>query len=260
MAKKHGVTFQLQKTLVPTDSIIQIAWFQQPRTGDGLDALHVSWLAAARIWVNSTPLSLFHFAQLASRQFQRSNNVKNRYRMRLDKLTMVQPKKGYPKLRGRAADISGLYSTMVELWNTHMDTADERHRQIRLFLKLNSKLVDILDSFSPRYGYMAIPASQHEELLNAGLNMAQIHSQLHAYYESQDINIFNQTSKTHFSLHSLQLSCYVHPYLVYCFKGESTMHRVQTLWKSCLHGSKHWQAAKKAAYKERHLLWRQNRI
>lgn len=194
------------------------------------------------------------------KQFQRSNNVKNRYRMRLDKLTMVQPKKGYPKLRGRAADISGLYSTMVERWNTHMDTADERHRQIRLFLKLNSKLVDILDSFSPRYGYMAIPASQHEELLNAGLNMAQIHSQLHAYYESQDVKIFNQTSKAHFSLHSLQLSCYVHPYLVYCFKGESTMHRVQTLWKSCLHGSKHWQAAKKAAYKERHLLWRQNRI
>ena len=46
------------------------------------------------------------------------------------------------------------------------------------------------------------------------------------------------------------LSCYVHPYLVYCFAGESTMHHVQTLWKSCFPGSKHWQAAKKAALKK----------
>ena len=59
-----------------------------------------------------------------------------------------------------------------------------------------------------------------------------------------------QTSKPIFSLHSLQLSCYVHPYLIYCFAGESTMHHVQTLLKSCFPGSKHWQAAKKAALKK----------
>ena len=67
----------------------------------------------------------------------------------------------------------------------------------------------------------------------------------------QNIRSFcQQTSKPIFSLYSLQLSCYVHLYLVYCFAGESTMHHVQTLWKSCFPGSKHWQAAKKAALKK----------
>ena len=39
-----------------------------------------------------------------------------------------------------------------------------------------------------------------------------------------------------------------------------TMHRVQVLWKSCLPGSKHWQVSKKAALKERHLLWLQGKL
>ena len=44
------------------------------------------------------------------------------------------------------------------------------------------------------------------------------------------------------------------------YKGESTMHRAQTLWKSCLPGSKLWQASKKAAWKERHLMWLQGQL
>ena len=68
---------------------------------------------------------------------------------------------------------------------------------------------------------------------------------------------FTVTSKTHFAWHSLQFSNCIHPFLIWCYEGESTMRRAQILWKSCLHGSKHWQASKKAAWKERHLMWMQ---
>ena len=53
-------------------------------------------------------------------------------------------------------------------------------------------------------------------------------------------DFFNVTSKTHFALHSLQFSNCIHPFLIWCYEGESTMRRAQILWKSCLHGSKHW--------------------
>ena len=72
--------------------------------------------------------------------------------------------------------------------------------------------------------------------------------------------LFNVTSKTHFVLHSLQLCEYIHPKMIWCFKGESTMHRLQTLWKSCLHGSKNYQVGQKAALKERHLLWLKHKV
>ena len=47
-----------------------------------------------------------------------------------------------------------------------------------------------------------------------------------------------------------------------CLVLQGGMHhaQVQALWKSCLPGSKRWQASKKAAYKVRHLLWIQGKI
>ena len=188
------------------------------------------------------------------KNYQKTNQTKHPYKMKLDKMTMFQPKKGYPKLRGRAADIAGLHAAMLQLWTGKMDATDVQHRQIRLLLDLNHQIVDLLETYSPTYGYMALPAGICDSVFQKGLQMAQLHNQLLEHYEAAGIQIFNMTSKTHFALHALQFSKFIHPFMIWCYKGESTMHRIQVLWKSCLHGSKHFQVANKAAIKERHLL------
>ena len=38
------------------------------------------------------------------------------------------------------------------------------------------------------------------------------------------------------------------------------MQRMGTTWKSCLAGSKHWQVAKKASLKERHILFLRSKV
>ena len=191
---------------------------------------------------------------------QKQNKSKHRYRMRLDKLTMFQPKNGFPKMRGRAADIASLAKPLLDLWTEKMNPGDEQHIRVKLFLKLNWELKEVLETFSPTYGHMAIPEAQYNKVFGAGLTMAQLHNQLSEHFDAEDIKIFNVTSKMHFALHSLQYSKFIHPFLVWCYKGESTMHRAQTLWKSCLAGSKHWQASKKACWKERHLMWLQGKV
>ena len=154
--------------------------------------------------------------------FQKQNKIKNRYRMKLDKITMFQPKKGFPKLRGRAADIAGLYSAMVSIWTEYMDEDDTQHQQILLVLQLNSKIETLLATYSPSYGHFAVPPGPAEDIFNAGLQMAQLHNQLLEHYETTDLKLFNMTSKTHFALHSLQFCKYVHPYLVWAYHAQST--------------------------------------
>lgn len=185
---------------------------------------------------------------------QKNNRCKHPYRMQLTKLTMFQPKKGYPKLRGRAADIAGLHEAMLSVWQQFRDASDVRHQQVELLLSLNHQIHDLLDEFSPRHGYLRIPAAQADQLFLKGLQMSQLQGQLLETFEGEDVKVFNITSKTHFALHCLQLSKHVHPFLTWCYKGESTMRRIQCLWKSCLAGSKHFQVANRAALKERHLL------
>ena len=80
------------------------------------------------------------------------------------------------------------------------------------------------------------------------------------HYQGEGRRLYNMTSKTHFSIHSLLLAKFVHPAMTWCYKGESTMHRLQVLWKACLPGCKHWQVGMKAALKERYLLWLRGKL
>ena len=187
-------------------------------------------------------------------------NLTHPFPARLYKMTMVQPKKGFPKLRGRAADMASLDKTMLALWDSLMDQDNTQHKQIKLFLEIHHQLCELLDEFSPRFGFTAVPNPQAQQCFMSGLQMAQLHAVLENHFKGLDRKLFNLTSKTHFVLHSLQLCEYIHRKMIWCFKGESTMHRLQTLWKSCLHGSKHYQVGQKAALKERHLLWLKHKV
>ena len=128
------------------------------------------------------------------------------------------------------------------------------------FLKFNVEIDQILNDFHPRYGFLSVPLQEAKHLYSRGMQMAQIHCQLMTFYKNQGIKLFNLTSKTHFVLHSLFNARWLHPSLVWCYKGEDQMQRVAKLWKSCLEGSKHWQVAKRAVWKERHLLFLRNKV
>ena len=187
------------------------------------------------------------------KEFQKGDKTRQKFRPRLDKLSMFQKAKGFPKLKGRAADIRGLDKAMMACWEHHLDSDNPQYLQISALLQLNVEVHDVLDRFSPKMGYLALPDNVHAEVLPKCFQMVQLHVQLQDHYAATDLQIFNLTSKTHFCLHTMQLSNAIHPYLTWCFKGETKMKAVQRLWKSCLDGNKHWAVAQAAALKNRHL-------
>ncbi|OLQ11797.1 hypothetical protein AK812_SmicGene4402 [Symbiodinium microadriaticum] len=205
--------------------------------------------------LEGTDLEKLRLIQHYIYHFQKDMNSRYRFKQKLLKMTMIKPRKGFPRLRGRAADIHSLAGAISSLFARFMDETNANHGRINLVLKLNVELQQLLEEFSPRFGFTALPDSKAKRAYNIGLEMASVHVHLQSLYEAEGRRIFNITSKTHFVLHSLHLSAFIHPHMVWCYNGETTMHRLQTLWKSCLPGVKHWQVAKKAALKERHLLW-----
>ena len=167
---------------------------------------------------------------------------------------MFLKKKYSPRLRGRAAEIRGLFGAMYALWDANMIEGDTTHARIRLVLRLNVSIAETLETYSPKYGFFAMPKPQASELSAQGLSMVQLHSPLLEEVEAKEYNIFNMTTRTHYCLHSLMFAKFIHPYMVWCFKGETTMRRVQKLWKSCLNGRKHVEVANKAALRYRQQL------
>jgi len=206
---------------------------------------------------NSPLDNLLYIAQFIK---EHQKGAERQFKQRLHKLTMIRPKKGFPKIRGRAADVQSLHGALLSLFSQKMDNGNPQHRQIRLFLQLNNKLQNLLDEYSPSFGFMAMPEAPADELVKTGLGMAQVHAMLMDHYQGEGRRLYNMTSKTHFSIHSLLLAKFVHPAMTWCYKGESTMHRLQVLWKACLPGCKHWQVGMKAALKERYLLWLRGKL
>ena len=143
---------------------------------------------------------------------------------------------------------------MLALWESYMEEGNRLHLQIHLFLQLNCKVADTLEDFSPKFGFFAVPEDEAKDLFSDGLAMAQVHKQISDHCKSEDIRAFNITTKTHFALHSLQLSSYIRPFAVWCFKGESQMRAMSTIWKSCCASTKQWAVVNRAASKDRHRL------
>ena len=74
-----------------------------------------------------------------------------------------------------------------DLWQDQMQAGDEWHARVRLLLQYNLELKRTLETFSPTYGFTAIPQAQYDEVFQAGLTMAQLHKQLSEHFEAQDI-------------------------------------------------------------------------
>ncbi|CAL1154405.1 unnamed protein product, partial [Cladocopium goreaui] len=165
------------------------------------------------------------------REFQRKDEGHQRYRQRLEKLSMFVKQSGYPKLKGRSSDIKGLCAALKACWMANMRAGVLQDQQIAAFLELNLDIHGLLEDYSPKYGFMSLPAPQCDELYTKGLAMAQLHVCLLQHYAQQEVLIWNLTSKTHYCLHSFYLARWLHPSLTRAFKGESTMKAVQTLWK-----------------------------
>ena len=95
---------------------------------------------------------------------------------------MFVKQSGYPKLKGRASDIRGLCAAMKTCWLTHMRADVLQDQQIAVFLELNLEIHDLLEEYSPKYGFMSVPTPQCDEFYNKALQMSQLHVCLLDHY------------------------------------------------------------------------------
>ena len=87
---------------------------------------------------------------------------------------------------------------MCALWENFMDSGNRLHLQIQLFLQLNVKVIKLLDEFSPKFGFYALPEAPAKQVFAMGCSMAQVHLQISEQCDESAIRAFNITAKTHF--------------------------------------------------------------
>ena len=177
----------------------------------------------------------------------KEKHIVERYRG-MNKLSLFKRKSGGPKLKGRAAQIAAIAEPMLALWTDFMDTEDEKHKQIRTWLKLNVAVEKLIKENS---NTLAFSTADHSRLKQMCFGMAQLHRSLNISYEENGAQLFAAIPKLHAFLHCALASSYLSPRLTWCFRQEDNMNVHRTLAQSCCRGIRGPQVTAKMVAKMR---------
>ena len=196
-----------------------------------LDYMHSKYLGMDQYMFGSTLYVLCYMVMTGTpeenvawcwafvQRFYKGNRTTTRYRY-LNRLTMFVRKKGYPKLRGKAAEIRHFGPALLALWTACADPASDLHQRIKLMLKLNVRLESILTEHPDEF---ALPGPAANEFEGVAFAMAQLQTAIAEHFLGQGQQLYDITSKTHMVLHCALLSKHISPRVSWCFSGEDNM-------------------------------------
>lgn len=211
----------------------------------------VLWLLCFRI-LPAGPKANLRRIGLFIAWYQKRNPCSAKYSMQaFQKLTIFQRKKGCPKLKGKGSQIRHIAPALAAFWSRHMSGDDIIHRRVALVFKLDAEVDKILDEFSPQRGFYSVPHAEYNHLRNKQIALSQLFLQLEEHFSASDVPLFNVVSKLHYCQHCYDDAKDLHPYLMWCWRGEDFMNVASTLLSSCLRGRQDMLAVSKAAEKYR---------
>ena len=177
----------------------------------------------------------------------KEKHILERYRG-MNKLSLFQRKSGGPKLKGGAAQVASLAESMLQLWTDKMNIADQQHKQIRTWLKLNVAVEKLIKDNEQE---LAFSQKDHSSLQTMCFEMAQLHRALKQSYADTGAKLFADIPKLHAWLHCALASSYLNPRLTWCFRQEDNMSVHRTLAQSCCRGIRGPQVTAKMVAKMR---------
>lgn len=205
----------------------------------------------------STPISNLRRIGLMVRRIQnREAGVVNKFPLNAwSKLSIFLRKKGYPKLRAKAAQIQDVSRALARVWNRFAAHDNVNQRRIKLVFQLDQDIETTLSEYAPKTGYYALPANVAQELRKKQIQLSQLMVMLEEFYADEARQLFNTVSKLHYTAHIVDSASTMHPHLNWCWKGEDFMQKSSVLLGSCLRGRSDVSATVKAIHKYRYALY-----
>ena len=173
--------------------------------------------------------TLWEFLKL----YFKEHNTKTAFRY-LNKLTMFERKHKYPKLRGKGSELRHFGGALSALWEKCKNEHLEVHRKISLMLRLNTQLETTLSDYKDHF---SLPAAVADDFEYNCRSMLLLQNSVAERFLSEGEQYFDVTSKPHFVEHLAMLARHINPRVIWAFKGEDQMARMQTLCQSCTKGT-----------------------
>ena len=174
--------------------------------------------------------------------YYRTNKVACRYSCMKWNM-FAGPKDGYPRLKGKAAEVRRIGYVLAHIWQQCMNVGDEIHVLINGGLQTSLRMEEIMDEYAHAYRF---PPDIADEFMKSTITYVQIQMKLANLYGER---LFLITMKHHYLIHISHRSKFINPRLGWCFMGEDFMHHLRQLALSCMIGTKRYKVSGKIAKK-----------
>lgn len=142
--------------------------------------------------------------------------------------------KGFPHLKGKAAELRHFAPALKETFEEHMVTSNLQHKQVVRMLDIAIRMESLLDEHADAY---ILPAEARGEFRLCCFSFVQLNTQLGAFYHRRGVLLFSHTIKMHYMCHIGLVADYINPRLGWCYAGEDFMKRIKKLVQSSAAGT-----------------------
>ncbi len=149
---------------------------------------------------------------------------------------MFAAQNGFPKMKGKAAELAHIGEPLLLLWRDHMDSSLQTHRMVAQLLEHSVSLERIVRENA---GELPYPAPIYEELLTVGAKYAAVLTFLGQHYHEiagAEGEYWNYTIKTHELQHCCFYARWIKTSRSWCYQGEDAMLRSRHIISSCCKG------------------------
>ena len=126
-----------------------------------------------------------------------------------------------PRLKAQSGDIRHLGPCLCVIFEGHRDNTDFRHRMIRLGLKQDLRMEEVLDEHP---GVLEWPRSAAQDFCTATFQYVACLKRLQAHFASLSPSrkLFNVTIKAHYLAHGGYQALWIHPRAGWCYGGKTS--------------------------------------
>ncbi|CAE7453063.1 unnamed protein product [Symbiodinium sp. CCMP2592] len=141
----------------------------------------------------------------------------------------IHCRKGYPRLKAKAAETKGVIAALASICQQHLQQDNEEHQQIALALSFSRDLDQMADGIEDWKPSKEVA----DRMMLTAVCLFQCMTILNKSFLEQGHLAFQLTFKTHWFLHGLQLARHLSPKLTWTYSGEDYMSKCKGLLKMC---------------------------
>ena len=162
------------------------------------DLMHAKYLGYVQFFLGSvlfllthhilpaSPLANLRRIGLIARRILRRTNKSAPFNLsQWSKLSIFLRQKGFPKMRGKGAQIRALAPVLGIIWNRFCSSDNINHRRISLIFKLDAEIEQILDNHKPVNGYYTLGAQLGAVVRQKQIQLSQLYIMLEESYAEE---------------------------------------------------------------------------